>query len=132
MTERRGTKPLMLHDADCGFCERAAGWVPRLGMQVDDQALQDADLAALAVDPDRALVEMALVQPDGSVVYGHLAWAGILATGPLPHRVIGRVLVARPIEPLSRRFYSWVAANRGHLPGSDGTCGLDSRPQPRA
>ena len=65
---------LLLHDADCGFCMRTARQVPRLGLHIDQAAISDVDLAALGVDPARALREMPYVHPDGRVDYGHAAW----------------------------------------------------------
>lgn len=114
----------MLNDADCGFCMRAAAWVPRLGCRVEQAAIQGTDLAALGVDAERAVVEMPYVHPGGVVDYGHRAWAAILRTGPLPWRVVGWLLTTRTVEPLARRVYHWVAQNRHRLPGGTSACEL--------
>lgn len=114
----------MLNDADCGFCMRTARLVPRLGVDVDASTVQEADLGALGVDPDRAVVEMPYVHPDGRVDYGHAAFAAILRTGPLPSRVVGRLIVAPGINQLAARTYAWVAANRHRLPGGTAACEL--------
>ncbi len=116
---------LMLNDGDCGFCMRTAALVPRLGVDIESATIQTVDLDALGVDPERALVEMPYVHPDGRVDYGHRAFAAILATGPLPWRVVGRLMASRPIDPLARRAYSWVAANRSRLPGGTPACAID-------
>lgn len=118
---------LMLNDADCGFCMRSAALVPRLGVDVDAATIQSVDLEELGVDEERALVEMPYVHPDGRVDYGHRAWAAILATGPLPWRVVSRLMTSRPLEPLARRTYHWVAANRSRLPGGTPTCSIEAR-----
>ena len=118
---RRG---LMLNDGDCGFCMRTAALVPRLGVDIDASTIQEADLAALGVDADRAQVEMPYVHPDGRVDYGHRAFAAILATGPLPWRAVSRVMTSRAVDPLARRAYHWVAANREKLPGGTPSCAL--------
>lgn len=118
---------LMLNDADCGFCMRTAALVPRLGVDVDASTIQAVDLGALGVDEDRAVVEMPYVHPDGHVDYGHRAFAAILRTGPLPWRVVGRLMTSRPVDPVARRAYHWVAANRSRLPGGTAACAL---PQP--
>ena len=94
---------LMLNDADCGFCMRTAALVPRLGVDVDASTVQTADLDALGVDPDRAVVEMPYVHPDGRVDYGHRAFAAILRTGPLPWRVVRRLMTTPPVDPVARR-----------------------------
>lgn len=117
----------MLADADCGFCMRTARQVPRLGVRVDIGTIQQADLVALGVDPVRALTEMPYVHPDGEVVYGHRAWAAVLRTGPLPWRVVGRLMTSRVLDPLATRAYHWVASNRARLPGGTPACSLEDR-----
>ncbi len=115
---------LMLNDADCGFCMRTARLVMRLGVDIDRSTIQEADLAALGVDPERALVELPYVHPDGRVDYGHRAFASILRTGPLPWRVVGRLLTAPVVDAVARRTYHWVAANRARMPGGTPACEL--------
>ncbi|GAA1917132.1 thiol-disulfide oxidoreductase DCC family protein [Nocardioides hwasunensis] len=119
---------VMLNDGDCGFCMKTAALVPRLGVDVDAVALQTVDLSQWGVDEDRALVEMAYVAPDGAVAYGHAAWAGILGTGPLPWRLVGRCMTSRIGSPIARRVYRWVADNRSRLPGGTPACSLENRP----
>jgi predicted DCC family thiol-disulfide oxidoreductase YuxK len=114
----------MLNDADCGFCMRTARLVPRLGVDIDSSTVQAADLAALGVDPVRATVEMPYVHPDGRVDYGHRAFAAILRTGPLPWRLVGRLMTAPGVDAVARRAYAWVAANRHRMPGGTAACEL--------
>jgi predicted DCC family thiol-disulfide oxidoreductase YuxK len=121
------TRGLMLNDADCGFCMRTAALVPRLGVDIDASTIQAVDLDALGVDADRAQVEMPYVHPDGRVDYGHRAFAAILRTGPLPWRVVGRLMTTRPVDPVARRAYHWVAANRSRLPGGTASCAIEPR-----
>ena len=121
------TRGLMLHDADCGFCTRTAGQVHRLGVRVESAAIQDVDLLALGVDPVRAVAEMPFVHPDGRVDYGHLAWASVLRTGPVPCRLLGRAMAHRPLEPVARGVYRWVSRHRHRLPGGTAACALDDR-----
>jgi predicted DCC family thiol-disulfide oxidoreductase YuxK len=118
----------MLNDGDCGFCMKAAGLVPRLGVDVDSVPLQSVDLSRWGIDEERALVEMAYVDPTGVVVYGHAAWAGILGTGPLPWRLVGRLMTSRVAAPVARRVYRWVADNRSRLPGGTPACSIEDRP----
>ena len=117
----------MLNDGDCGFCMRTAALVPRLGVDIDSSTVQSVDLAALGVDEERALMEMPYVHPDGRVDYGHRAFASILGTGPLPWRLVGRLMTTWPLDPVARRAYQWVAANRSRLPGGTSACSLDAR-----
>lgn len=116
--------PVMLHDADCGFCSRCARLVPRLGCRIPVSSLQSEDLLALGVDPERAIVEMPVVLSTGRVAWGHQAWAEILLTGPLPLRVIGRVLGARVMRRPAAAVYRWVAENRHRMPGGSAACAL--------
>jgi predicted DCC family thiol-disulfide oxidoreductase YuxK len=118
---------LMLNDADCGFCMRSAALVPRLGVDVDAATIQSVDLSRWGIDEERAYIEMPYVHPDGTVDYGHRAWAAILRTGPLPWRVLGRLMTRWPLDPVARRSYHWVAANRSRLPGGTAACSLDNR-----
>jgi len=116
--------PLLLFDADCGFCTRAAGMAPKLRLQVQVAAIQSVDLAALGVSAQRALVEMPFVRANGSVVYGHAAVSAALQTGPAPLRALGRLMVMRPLDSVCRRAYRWVAAHRHRLPGGTAACAL--------
>lgn len=119
--------PLILYDADCGFCTRCAAWVERAPFAVRLTSLHETDLPALGIDPDRASQEMPVLCEDGSVRWGHHAWAKILSTGPLPTRILGRVLDSRVMERPAHTVYRLIAQNRHRMPGSDGTCAV-SRP----
>lgn len=114
----------MLFDADCGFCSRCAGVVPRLGCRVEGRALQSVPLGELGVDADRAVREMPVVMPDGRVAWGHHAWAEILRTGPLPLKAAGAVLGSRPLEWPASRVYAWVSQNRHRMPGGTAACAM--------
>ena len=122
-------RPLMLYDADCGFCTRTARLVPLLRVDVTIASIQETDLAAYAVDAERAVWEMPFVATDGRVAYGHRAWAGVLAAGPVPLRWLGALLDSRMISPLAARVYRWVAEHRSSLPGGTPACAVDERPR---
>ena len=121
----------MLHDADCGFCARIAAQVHRLGVVVEDRALQSVDLPALGVDTLRAEHEMPAVDADGRVHYGHRAWASILATGAPPWQLVGWLMTHRPTEALARAAYGWVSTHRDRLPGGTPACATTGAPQRR-
>lgn len=133
----RGMRPTgtMLYDADCAFCTRTASWAPQLGLGARVASIQGTDLAAAGVDADRATRELPFVHPDGRVDYGHRAVAAALGTGPLPCRLLGRLLVLPGLSPVAGLVYRWVSANRGRLPGGAATCspadreGLSPRPE---
>lgn len=125
-------RPLVLHDADCGFCAKCARWIPRIGARVDVSSLQAEDLTALGVDAERSVAEMPVVMPNGTVEWGHRAWAEILKAGAWPLRLAGWVLGSRLMERPASWVYAKVAGNRHKMPGSDGTCALPPRPANRA
>jgi predicted DCC family thiol-disulfide oxidoreductase YuxK len=37
---------------------------------------------------------------------------------------VGRLIESRPIDPIARSTYAWVAANRHRLPGGTAACEL--------
>lgn len=116
---------LMLYDADCGFCTRVSAKVHLLGVRVNRSSIQEVELPSLGIDEERALKEMPFVHPDGRVEYGHLAWAGVLQTGPWPPRLLGRLMRTRLLEPLAARTYHWISEHRGRLPGGTAQCAPD-------
>lgn len=122
------TEPIMLHDADCGFCSRCARLVPRLGCRIEVGSVQLSDPASLGVDAEQALREMAVVMPDGRIAWGHHAWAEILRTGPWPLRQLGRALDARLVERPAAAVYRWVANHRHQMPGGTAACAMPAHP----
>ncbi|MBN9609079.1 MAG: hypothetical protein BGO26_14245 [Actinobacteria bacterium 69-20] len=120
-------RALLLFDADCGFCTRAAAIAPRLRLDVDVRPLQGADLPSLGVSADRAWREIPLVAPDGRVRYGHEAIAGALATGGSAARLAARIMLSWPIDGLAAAVYRLVARNRHRLPGGTATCRITLR-----
>lgn len=119
---------MLLYDADCGFCTRAAGFAARLGLTAHTAPLQQADLAALGVDPERALVEVPFVDRDGRVVYGAKAIAATLGTGNTFWRAVSRALDSWPVRRLAAVVYRVVARNRHRLPGGTVACELPTAP----
>lgn len=119
---------MILTDADCGFCQRAAGHVRRLGVRLDIRTAQAEDLVALGVDPERAMLEMAWVGRPGAVDpdvrYGAPAWAAALRTGPIVWRAVGTVMDLPGLRVVAAAFYRLVARNRHRLPGGTATCQL--------
>lgn len=117
-------RPLVLFDADCGFCQRCIPWIGRLGARVDVAALQTTDLGELGVPEARTTQEMPAILPDGEIRWGARAWAVILTSAPRPVRWAGTVLDAPPVRPLAGAAYRWIAANRWRLPGGSAACRL--------
>jgi predicted DCC family thiol-disulfide oxidoreductase YuxK len=115
---------VLLYDADCAFCTRAAAVVPKLRLAVGVCSLQSVDLAKLGVDPDRATRELPFVDASGAVSYGHVAVAGALRTGPLPLKIAGRIMTLPGLNPVFAALYRLVAKNRHRLPGGSAACQL--------
>jgi hypothetical protein len=105
----------MFADEDCGFCMRTAAQVPRLGVDVDVRTLQAVDLSTLPIDADRAVIEMPAIDADGTVHYGHRAWAAILRTGALHWRVLATAMTHGPSERVARSVYR-VGQPEPHAP----------------
>ena len=116
--------PLLLFDADCGFCQRVVSLAPRLRLATGVRALQDVDLASLGVDSRRATLELPFVGADGDVAYGHHAVGAALMTGSAALRLVGRVLRSPRLERPMAATYRWTASRRGATPGGTLTCAL--------
>jgi predicted DCC family thiol-disulfide oxidoreductase YuxK len=115
---------VLLFDADCGFCTRVARLAPTLRLAADVKPLQSVDLEALGVSPDRASKEIPFVAEDGTVSYGHEAFANVMRTGPWPGRAAGRLALVWPASQVGRAVYRVVARNRHRLPGATDACRL--------
>lgn len=115
-------RPLLLFDADCGFCTRAAAFAPKLHLDLDVRPLQEADLGSLGVSPERAAREIPLVSADGRVTYGHQAVAGALATGGRVPRLAAHAMAIWPIDRIAAGVYRLVGEFRHRLPGGSVDC----------
>ncbi|WP_026118895.1 thiol-disulfide oxidoreductase DCC family protein [Nocardiopsis ganjiahuensis] len=123
---------LFLYDRDCGFCQRAVGFAQnRLRTRTAFAAWQDVDLAAVGLTPEQTDEQAWLVSPDGSLLAGGDAVAGVLLGAGLPARVLGRIMLLPGVRVLNRAAYRVVAANRYRLPGGTAACALPSPPDPR-
>jgi len=90
--------------------------------------MQDVNLTRLGVDAQRAARELPFVRTDGKVVYGHQAIAAALLTGNLALKGAGRVLGSSLLERPMAAAYSWIAQNRGALPGGTAACAIATSP----
>ncbi|MEO7126247.1 MAG: DCC1-like thiol-disulfide oxidoreductase family protein, partial [Nakamurella sp.] len=121
---RTVSRSLLLYDADCAFCTRAAQQAPRLGLRLTIAALQSVDLDALGVSADRARREIPFVDERGKVSYGGEAIARALGTGNLWWRCVSRAMRVRPLRYANAGIYRVVARNRHRLPGGTAACEL--------
>jgi predicted DCC family thiol-disulfide oxidoreductase YuxK len=122
-TYAREVARALLYDADCGFCTSSVQWAVRLGCQVEAIPWQAwPHLAEFGITREAATAALHLV--DGNrILIGHEAVAGTLRrSSHFAVRIAGRALGSKPLRPLGRRAYAWVAANRHRLPGSTAAC----------
>lgn len=121
--------PLVLYDADCGFCTSsiAALQGPAFRAQIHAVAWQEADLAAHGLAAEQCQERLHVV--DGSNVFaGAAAIASILRTARLPWRLTSRVMTTPGIAWLSERVYDLVARHRHQMPGGSAACNLTAQP----
>lgn len=116
--------PVLLFDADCALCTRAATWARTLRWRTIVIPLQSIDLAGAGVDPQRATTDMPFISADGEISYGAAAITAALGTGHTGHRALAAVLRSFPFRHLAARAYRLVARNRHRLPGGSAACDI--------
>jgi len=114
----------LLYDGDCAFCTRMARLGTRLVPSVALRPLQSVDLEDVGVDEPRAQTEIPFVTADGAVSYGSDGIANALIANGRRTAWIGRLLLTRPVRPIARRVYRFVARHRHRLPGGSAACEL--------
>ncbi|WP_457082661.1 thiol-disulfide oxidoreductase DCC family protein [Modestobacter sp. SYSU DS0657] len=125
-------RPVLLFDGDCGFCQRVAGWAPRvLPADAEVLAWQPADLPALGTTAERAAREVLWVRRSGRVDGGAQAVAHALLVSRRPLPLLGLLLVLPPVRWVAAGVYRLVAANRMRLPGGTVACALPTPPPVR-
>ncbi len=114
-TERPPTKPTLIYDGNCDFCDR---WVRRM-MRWDRRnsvryiPLQDTRAQAVSGRSRWELEQAAhLVCPDATVLAGAAAVRELLAY--LPGGWIPRAILSTPgAMPLAAKAYAWLAREYG-------------------
>ena len=123
----------LVYDGDCGFCTSAARWISRLRLRAGVVlAWQHADLPALGLTRQQCEDKLQWVADDGRVSSGHEAVARLLLASGAPWRLPGALLLVPPLSWLAARVYTWVADNRGLLPGGTPACALPPAERPSA
>ncbi|WP_456599838.1 thiol-disulfide oxidoreductase DCC family protein [Blastococcus sp. SYSU DS0616] len=114
----------LIFDGDCGFCTTSATWIEaRAGgafqatpwqflpsLEAVGLSEEQVTEAAYWLEPGQAPREGA-----AAISYALIACGGLLA-------LVGRVIVAGPVRPLSRVVYGWVSRNRYRMPGGTAAC----------
>ena len=123
---RTGT--YLIYDADCGFCTRTAHWLAARGTVALRSWQAIADLGELGLD-ERVVTEAAYwVEDERPVARGAAAIGRALIARGGAAKLLGRIVVSRPVVPLAARVYALVARNRFALPGGTDACRVRHRP----
>lgn len=108
---------MLIYDGGCGFCRRSLRWLHAAGCRFEAVASGDVEPAELGLTSQDLAQAAWWVEDDGTLLRGHEAIARALLTSRwLPVRLLGHVVRSRPVAPLSRRVYQWVADHRGGFP----------------
>jgi len=115
--------PLVLYDADCGFCAAsvrvmAGRWFLA---RVTAEPYQAQDLPRLRLTVDNCAAALHVL--DGADVHvGGAAIARILRSSRAPWPLVGRLLALPGVRWVTERCYRFVAKNRHALPGGTASC----------
>lgn len=110
-----GARPLLLYDADCGFCRRWVGrWRALTGGRVEFEPAQDAAARAkgLAAVPAERLKEAVCLVEAGRVSWGAEAVFRCLSHAPRRRWLLRLYESAPPFAAASEALYRLVARNR--------------------
>jgi predicted DCC family thiol-disulfide oxidoreductase YuxK len=130
--------PIVIYDADCGFCTRTKTWMealdhfglirwlPRfhpeteklnISNEASERALQWVNGEDRA-SGYRAVKRIAMRLP--------LFWAGVAVLGWLsPWALLAPAVFLTPVSnPVGDPVYAWIARNRHRLPGASAACAL--------
>jgi len=109
----------VVFDADCRVCRAFRRWAKA---RDSDSRLAfvpntDPGLGELGrgVDADRAARSLAVVMPDGRVLWGAQAVFATVAALPWPWRPLGAVMSVAPFHWLAEPIYWLFARNRGRF-----------------
>lgn len=118
--------PLVLFDADCGFCTASVRVAqgPLLRARIDATPYQSTDLLVHNLTVDKCAEALHCVDTDGGVAVGSDAVAMVLLASRGPWPVAGHVLRLPGVRRVAGWVYAVVAGNRHRLPGATESCAL--------
>lgn len=117
-------RPLLVYDADCAFCTRAARVAhDRLGVE-HVEAWQTLDLDSLGLTADACAAAVQWVTPDGAVVSAERAVIAALRHAGGAWRAVGALLALPGVRGLAAVGYRLVARYRHRMPGGSDACRL--------
>ncbi len=107
------SKPLLIWDGDCGFCQRSTERLHRIDGQNRFESITNLEFAKQfpeQSDEARARKEILLRLPNGTIIGGADAILKLLSM--FRYRGLFRVLGAVPFIWVARFFYRAIANNR--------------------
>ncbi|MGQ0623268.1 MAG: thiol-disulfide oxidoreductase DCC family protein [Sporichthyaceae bacterium] len=119
------TRPLLIFEGDCGFCNRCARFISRrLPTSAELKPWQRVNLDAYGVSEARARYEIVWVAADGRLDGGAQAVARLLLDCGKGWAALGALLRVPPIRWLAHGCYRTMARMRTRLPGGGPACGM--------
>jgi predicted DCC family thiol-disulfide oxidoreductase YuxK len=103
-----------IFDGDCGICHKSVTLAQRLGSTCAFIPFQRSDKLPTGVTRERCAQEVVFVNDHGVIFGGAAAVAQVLRTSKVP--VLGKVMDAPLILPISQKVYRFVARNRSRIP----------------
>ena len=115
-------KPLVVYDADCGFCTTSTMWLSKHGTF-------DIKAGQFIKDLESMGLNMAMIQEAAHwVVGGERVASGSDAIGKAliarggPSRILGNIVLSPMVRPAARFVYKRIAKNRHRMPGGTAAC----------
>lgn len=105
---------MLLYDADCAFCTRAAFWAAD-HLKVAVQPWQSTDLDDVGLTQDECERAVQWVTAGQVARSGGAAVAEALTHGPRAWPYLGATLSLQPIAPFVEQIYQRVARHRGTI-----------------
>jgi predicted DCC family thiol-disulfide oxidoreductase YuxK len=117
------SRPAFVYDGDCAFCSTCARFVNRrVPTPAEVVAWQRTDLAALGLT--RAECEEAVQWVGARTTAGPEAIGDLLVSAGSYWKVLGRLLLLRPVLAGAWPVYRLISRHRDRLPGGTAMCSL--------
>jgi predicted DCC family thiol-disulfide oxidoreductase YuxK len=115
--------PTFVFDGDCAFCSTCARFIERrIATPAEVVPWQFADLAALGLT--QAECEEAVQWVGGRTTAGPEAIGDLLVSAGSYWKVLGRLLLLRPVLAGAWPVYRLISRHRDRLPGGTAMCSL--------
>lgn len=127
--ERNGAPDggVLVYDGDCGFCTKSVEWLARKNLLgYPARAWQNFDQRKLPATPEVLQTKVVLDRPGYAPLGGADAFAACTRASSSPFRWLGGIMGLPMVRWFARTVYRVVARNRHRMPGSSGTCRIDS------